>query len=167
MSAMIKTELGLEVQTHGALVDYREHTAERWRERDREKYDNCLALIRLGVVDQSELARQFGVSRNSIQAMMMAEFTIAELNSLKAKASAIATLQGLDKIIQLQDKAISAKELGAVAMSVTAANNISQLASGGPTEIKRVEHLVSIEDFQLMKQAPPIIDVMAGDRETL
>ena len=42
---MTTTELGLEVPLK-PTEEYREHTAERWKEKDRESYDFALYLVR-------------------------------------------------------------------------------------------------------------------------
>jgi hypothetical protein len=53
----------------------------------------------------------------------------------------------------LIEKAKSTKDLGAVAMVMTAAHNIKQIQSGGPTEIKAVHHRFSVDDFEKVKAA--------------
>lgn len=143
------------------LAHYREHTAAHWRRHDPETYGQCVELIRLGFVNQSELAAQFQRSRNTIKALMMEEFTAAELHQIISRSAAIGTALALDKAMELLDKTSAAKDLGGVAMALTALHNVKQLASGGPTEIKRVEHRLSWEDFQKSRRLappPPVVD---------
>lgn len=163
MTDTLTTELGLEVAAAEAgAADYREHTARNWLLNDPDGYGRCVELIRQGQVNQSELARLFGCSRNTIHALMFAEFTAKELHEIKSKLSAVGTVSALGKLTELVDVAKSSKDIGGVAMALTALNNVDQLSSGGPTEIKRVEHLLSWEDFQKNRPPePPVVDVEA------
>lgn len=165
------TELGLEVPPKPA-EEWREHTAERWKEREPETYAQAVHLIRSGLTNQSELARIFGRCRNSIHALMMsAEFTRGEINAIIERAALIGTAQMQDKMMELTDKARSTKDLGAVAMGLTTMHNIKQISGGGPTEIKEVRHRFSIEDFEaaraqrkekLLGEGCTIVDVVAS-----
>lgn len=169
------TELGLEVPVKTG-EEWREHTAERWRERDRETYDQCVHLIRSGVMNQSELARIFGKSRNSIQALMLSdEFTPGEIENIIKKSALIGVAQGLDKVMELTDKARATKDLGGVAIALTTQHNIKQLASGGPTAIKEVHHRFSVDDYERLKaeasrkrlnEGGPVVDVVPDDLKT-
>lgn len=151
MQPTTKTDLGFDVAVKPG-EEWREHTAERWRDRDRETYDQCVHLIRSGVMNQSELARIFGKSRNSIQALMLSdEFTPGEIENIIKKSALIGVAQGIDKVMELTDKARSTKDLGGVAIALTTQHNIKQLASGGPTAIKEVHHRFSVDDYERLK----------------
>lgn len=152
-------------------AEWREHTAERWKEREPESYAECVHLIKTGHVNQSELARVFGKSRNSIQALMMsAEFERGEINQIIERAALLGTAQMQDKLMELTDKAKSTKDLGAVAMGLTTMHNIKQISSGGPTEIKEHRHRFSIEDFEEERKRrtlniePPTLNIECGER---
>ena len=130
-------------------AEWRDHTAERWKERDPESYAECIYLIKTGVVNQSELARLFGKSRNSIQALMMSdEFERGEINRIIERAALIGTAQMQDKLMELTEKVKSTKDMGALAMATTTMHNIKQISAGGPTEIKEHRHRFSVEDFE-------------------
>jgi hypothetical protein len=149
--------------------EYREHTAERWRDPvrgDPLSYDYCIYLIReLGITNRSELERQVdahrkerglgGVSRNSIIALIndTTVFKPGEINQIIARSSALLTMESIGASRDLIEKAKSTKDLGAVAMVMTAAHNIKQIQSGGPTEIKAVHHRFSVDDFEKVKAA--------------
>jgi hypothetical protein len=149
--------------------EYREHTAERWRDPvrgDPLSYDYCIYLIReLGITNRSELERQVdahrkerglgGVSRNSIIALIndTTVFKPGEINQIIARSSALLTMESIGASRDLVEKAKSTKDLGAVAMVMTAAHNIKQIQSGGPTEIKAVHHRFSVDDFEKVKAA--------------
>lgn len=154
------TELGLEVPVKPG-EEYREHTAERWRESDRLSYDFCLYLIRtLLIVNRSELERQVtehrkkrnlpGISRNSIIALINdeEEFKPGEIETIIKRSAALLTMESTSKARDLIDKSDSTKDIGAVAMMMTSAHNIKQLSTGGPTEIREHRHRFSIEDFE-------------------
>ena len=138
------TELGLEVPVKPG-EEYREHTAERWRESDRLSYDFCLYLIRtLLIVNRSELERQVtehrekrdlpGISRNSIIALINdeEEFKPGEIETIIKRSAALLTMESTSKARDLIDKSDSTKDIGAVAMMMTSAHNIKQLSTGGP-----------------------------------
>ena len=147
----------------------REHTAQRWRDPvrgDPLSYDYCIYLIReLGITNRSELERQVdahrkerglgGVSRNSIIALIndTTVFKPGEINQIIARSSALLTMESIGASRDLIEKAKSTKDLGAVAMVMTAAHNIKQIQSGGPTEIKAVHHRFSVDDFEKVKAA--------------
>lgn len=147
--------------------EYREHTAERWRDPvrgDPLSYDYCIYLIRdLGITNRSELERQIdahrkarglgGVSRNSIIALIndASVFKPGEINEIIARSSALLTMESIGSARELVEKAKSTKDLGAVAMVMTSAHNIKQIQSGGPTEIKSVHHRFSVDDFEKVK----------------
>jgi hypothetical protein len=149
--------------------EYREHTAERWRDPvrgDPLSYDYCIYLVReLGITNRSELERQVdahrkerglgGVSRNSIIALIndTTVFKPGEINQIIARSSALLTMESIGASRDLVEKAKSTKDLGAVAMVMTAAHNIKQIQSGGPTEIKAVHHRFSVDDFEKVKAA--------------
>jgi len=149
--------------------EYREHTAERWRDPvrgDPLSYDYCIYLIReLGITNRSELERQVdahrkerglgGVSRNSIIALIndTTVFKPGEINQIIARSSALLTMESIGASRDLVEKAKNTKDLGAVAMVMTAAHNIKQIQSGGPTEIKAVHHRFSVDDFEKVKAA--------------
>lgn len=140
------TELGLEVPVKPG-EEYREHTAERWKEKDRESYDFALYLVReLGltnkskiveVVDEHRKARGVaGVSRNSVIALLNGpEFKPGEIDEIIKRRSLLTTADALDKIEELLDRAKAAKDLGAAAMALTAVYNVKQLSNGAATRI--------------------------------
>lgn len=147
--------------------EYREHTAARWRDPvrgDPLSYDYCIYLIRdLGITNRSELERQVddhrkkrglgGVSRNSIIALINdpSVFKHGEINEIIARSSALLTMESIGSARELVEKAKSTKDLGAVAMVMTSAHNIKQIQSGGPTEIKEVNHRFSVDDFERVR----------------
>lgn len=149
--------------------EYREHTAERWRDPvrgDPLSYDYCIYLIReLGITNRSELERQVdahrkerglgGVSRNSIIALIndTTVFKPGEINQIIARSSALLTMESIGASRDLVEKAKSTKDLGPLAMMMTSAHNIKQIQSGGPTEIKAVHHRFSVDDFEKVKAA--------------
>jgi hypothetical protein len=101
------------------------------------------------VVNQSELARIFGKSRNSIQALMMSdEFERGEINLIIERAALIGTAQLQDKLMELTEKVKSTKDMGSVAIGLTTMHNIKQISAGGPTEIKEHRHRFSLDDFE-------------------
>ena len=154
----VKTELGLEVPEKPG-DEWREHTAERWKEREPQTYEQCIHLIKSGLTNQSELARVFGKSRNTIQALMMSDvFGRGEINAIIERAALLGTAQMQDKLMELTDKAKSTKDLGAVAMGLTTMHNIKQISAGGPTQVKEVRHRFSIEDFEEARERKRLND---------
>ncbi|WP_395735221.1 hypothetical protein, partial [Prosthecobacter sp.] len=97
-------------------LEYREHTAERWLRDDPEGYHACVEMIKRGEVNRSELARQFDRSRNSISALIYAEFSVEQLQEVIAKKGLIVTAEALDRQEDVIPNA-TAKELGALAMT--------------------------------------------------
>jgi len=140
------TELGLQVPLK-PTEEYREHTAERWKEKDRESYDFALYLVRelgltnktkiVAVVDEHRAARGVaGVSRNSVIALLNgSEFRPGEIEEIIKRRSLLTTADALDKIEELLDRAKAAKDLGAAAMALTAVYNVKQLSNGAATRI--------------------------------
>jgi hypothetical protein len=127
---------------------WREHTAERWKERDPESYAFAIYLVReLGLTNKSEIERLVrehrearhlpGISRNSIIAMFhdQQEFKPGEIDEIIRRRSALLSADALDKIEELLYKAKAAKDLGAAAMALTAVYNVKQLSHGGATRI--------------------------------
>jgi hypothetical protein len=127
---------------------WREHTAERWKERDPEGFAFAIYLVReLGLTNKTKLevmvsehrkARGLeGVSRNSIIALFndKQEFKPGEINEIIKRRSALLSADALDKIEELLYKASAAKDLGAAAMALTAVYNVNQLSHGGATRI--------------------------------
>lgn len=125
---------------------WREHTAERWLRDDPEGYAECVQAIREGEVNQVHLAERFGRSTNTIHALMMREFSVEDLQGFNAKAAAIASMQARSRATALVHEA-GVKELGAVGMVAKTEFDVAQLGSGGPTEIRRDEHVFRLEDF--------------------
>lgn len=159
----VTTELGMTVPVKPG-EEYREHTAERWKERDPASYAFALHLIRdLGIVNRSEIERQVsrhredrgltGISRNSVIALLNSpqEFKPGEINDIIARQAALLTMESVGAARELVDKAKSTKDLGAVAMTMTSAHNVKQLSSGGATQVKEVRHRFDIEDFHQMR----------------
>jgi hypothetical protein len=140
------TLLGLEVPVK-PTEEYREHTAERWKEKDRESYDFALYLVReLGLtnktkivacVDEHRAARGVSsVSRNSVIALLNGpEFKPGEIDEIIKRRSLLTTADALDKIEELLERAKAAKDLGAAAMALTAVYNVKQLSNGAATRI--------------------------------
>lgn len=163
MDDIVKTELGLEVPPKPGEA-WREHTAERWKRDDLASYQMCVALIRTGMVNQSELARLVaehrgergitkGVSRNSIHALMMSdEFKPGEIEEIIARASRIATAQALDKVVEVVDKVTKPKDLGAVAMALNTVHTVKQISGGKPTSIVERRDKFSLQDFEGLRQ---------------
>lgn len=161
----VTTELGLEVQERTAV--WREHTAERWKRDDPDGYAEAIHLIKTGVTNQSELARIFGKSRNTVLALMMSdEFSPGEIESIIRRAALIGTAQMQDKLMELTDNAKSTKDLGGVAMGLTTMHNIKQISTGGPTEIKETRHRFSIEDFEAERERRRV-KTLNSERPTL
>ncbi len=160
---LVKTDLGLEVPPK-PNEEWREHTAERWKRDDRESYAMCCALIRTGLVNQSELARivekdrkdrglKNGISRNTIHALMMSnEFGAGEIEEIIGKAARITTAQALNKVAEMVDKVKKPKDLGAVAMALTTVHNVKQISSGRPTSIVEKHSKFSLQEFEALKQ---------------
>lgn len=160
---LITTELGLTVPMKPD-EEWREHTAERWKRDDRESFDLCCALIRTGMVNQSELKRivdehrarggnKTGVSRNTIHALMMSdEFGAGEIEEIIGKAARITTAQALDKVSEMVDKVKKPKDLGAVAMALTTVHNVKQISSGRPTSIVEKRGKFSLQDFHAERE---------------
>lgn len=171
----VLTELGLEVPLAPG-EEYREHTAARWKERERPSYDFAIYLIRdLGITNKSKLEelvtehRQLrgveGISRNSIIALIndTEVFKPGEINDIIARSSALLTMESIGAARDVVEKAKSTKDLGALAMVMTSANNIKQLGQGGPTQVKVVHHKFDIGDFEKLKhthavKAGPILE---------
>lgn len=144
---LMTTELGLEVPAPPA-VEWRAHTAERWKERDAESYQFAVYLVRgLGLTNKSKLERMVdehrsarglpGISRNSIIALFndRDEFKPGEIDEIIRRRSALLSADALDKIEELLYEAKASKDLGAAAMALTAVYNVKQLSSGGATRI--------------------------------
>lgn len=147
--SLTTTELGLEVPEQAPV--WREHTAERWRERDPNSYAQCVELIRTGVTNQGTLAKAFGKSRNSINALMMAEFTEAQMVEIGKKASRIAELAGIDKTTELLDKASAAKDVGGVAMATKLMHDISQSLNDKPAQVIEYRAKVTFADVERLR----------------
>ena len=172
------TELGLEVPLR-EIEAYREHTAVRWKERDRDSYDFALYLVReLALTNKLKLeqlvtehrkARSLpGISRNSIIALMNSpEFKPGEIEEIIKRRSLLTTADLLDKIEQLQEKATGAKDLGAAAMALTAVYNVKQLSNGGATRITGKQESDPAKSFdkylerarQRLNDAKAVIDI--------
>ncbi len=121
--------------------EYREHTAERWLRDDPEGYHACVEMIKRGEVNRSELARQFDRSRNSISALIYAEFSVEQLQEVIAKKGLIVTAEALDRQEDVIPNA-TAKELGALAMTSKAGMEVSKLARGqGSTQLHLHRHV--------------------------
>lgn len=146
-AALITTELGLEVPTPPGQ-EWREHTAERWKERDRASYDFALYLVReLGLTNKTKIQGLVtdhrktrgleGVSRNSVDALFndQHEFKPGEIDEIIMRRAALLSADALAKIEELLEQAKSAKDLGAAAMALTAVYNVKQISSGGATRI--------------------------------
>lgn len=183
----VTTELGMTVPVKPG-EEYREHTAERWKERDPASYAFALHLIRdLGIVNRSEIERQVsrhreerklpGISRNSVIALLNStqEFKPGEINDIIARQAALLTMESVGAARELVDKAKSTKDLGAVAMTMTSAHNVKQMSSGGPSQVKMVVHKFDLEDFERLRLAEGgvkgkvregvVVDVEAMGRE--
>jgi len=113
---------------------YREHTAERWKEEDPLGYAECIECINRGEVNVSQLADKFGRSRQTIRALKMREFSVEQLRAINGKLAAIVVQESLAQQSEVIPDA-KVKDLGALAMASKAGTDVSQLLSGGPTEI--------------------------------
>jgi hypothetical protein len=125
---------------------WREHTAERWERDDPDAYAECIEAIRNGETNKTHLKNRFGVSRNTVLALMMKEFSVEQLQTINAKRAAITVGESLSRTDELVVYATE-KELGALAMVSKTAFDMAQLGSGGPTEVVEHRHLVSVEEF--------------------
>lgn len=147
MSDTITTELGLTVPPKPAEA-WREHTTERWRERDPASWEFALYLVReLGLTNKSKIEALVsehrsvrgvpGISRNSIIALFndTREFKPGEIDEIIRRRSALLTADALDKVEELLYAAKAAKDLGAASMALTAVYNVKQLSHGGATRI--------------------------------
>jgi len=145
---MTTTELGLEVPVPPGQ-EWREHTAARWKERDPESFAFALYLVReLGLINKSKIEKYVSshrevrglgsISRNSIIALFndREEFKPGEIDDIIRRSASLLSADALGKVEELLDKAQSAKDLGAVAMALTAVYNVKQISSGGATSIK-------------------------------
>ena len=128
--------------------EWREHTAARWKERDPESFAFALYLVReLGLTNKSKImtlvsshrqARGLeGIARNSVIALFndREEFKPGEIDDIIRRSASLLSADALSKVEELLDKAQSAKDLGAVAMALTAVYNVKQISSGGATRI--------------------------------
>lgn len=164
MQPTTKTDLGFDVAVKPG-EEWREHTAERWRDRDRMSYDRCVEMIRLGFTNQSELARMFAPegakarSRNSIQALMMAEFTEDELVEIGKKSARIAEVTGISKTTELLDAATASKDVGGVAMATKLMHDIAHSLNDKPATITETRVRVTVEDFMEQVEAGPLIEM--------
>lgn len=153
-SKLVKTELGLKVPPRPGRTTYREHTSKGWKAKCPEDYAECCALIRLGLTNQSELARIFETSRNTIDALMMdrEEFAPGEIEAIIERRAIIGVAQLQDKLMELGDKAKSAKDIGGIAIGLTTMHNIKQISAGKPTQIVERRNKFSVADFEAVKQ---------------
>ena len=147
-----KTELGREVPAAPG-EEYREHTAARWRDPNDQRgdpasYEFCLHLIKaLGILNKSELKRLVDdhraargkdpISRNSIIALFHDRtlFKNGEIDEIIRTRSALLTADTINKLEEIIDTAKSAKDIGGVAMALTALFNVKQISHGAATRI--------------------------------
>lgn len=152
MQPTTKTDLGFEVAVKPG-DEYREHTAERWRDQqdkrgDPASYEFCLYLIKtLGILNKSELkrlvdehrkARDKGeISRNCIIALFHDRtlFRPGEIDEIIRTRSALLTADTINKLEEIIDKAKGAKDIGGVAMALTSLFNVKQISHGAATRI--------------------------------
>lgn len=138
--------------------EWREHTSERWLRDDPEAYHACIECIKRGELNKTRLSKRFGVSRNTVLAMIVAEFSVEQLREINGKIAAIVTGEALTAQDELIEEA-SVKELGAVSIAGKAAFDIAQLASGGPTERREsISLAMSVDDFKRWVESEPGID---------
>lgn len=169
-----KTELGLEVAVKEPA--WRQHTAANFKANDPESYAMVCHLIRTGMTNQSELRRlveesrkerglEGSVSRNTIQALMMAEFTEAELVDIGKRAARIGEMIGLDKTTELLDKAAAAKDVGGVAMATKLLHDIAQSLNDKPAQVFEHRAKVTLADVERLRlearerAAVPVVEV--------
>ena len=144
---LVTTELGLEVPMPPGQ-EWREHTAARWKERDPESFAFALYLVReLGLINKSKITELVSshrqargldkIARNTVTALFndREEFKPNEINEIISRSASLLSADALGKVEELLDKAQSAKDLGAVAMALTAVYNVKQISSGGATRI--------------------------------
>lgn len=127
--------------------DYREHTAERWKETDRPSYDFALWLVRaIGITNQSKITAEVtqhraerglpGISRNSVRALFnSAEFKPGEFDEIIRRRSQQSTATAIDKIDEILEAVEKPKDLGAAAMALNTLYNVSQISAGKATRI--------------------------------
>jgi hypothetical protein len=152
------------------LVAWREHTGERLAERYPEAKAAALEMIRTGE-SVSETARIIGPLcgklgageqdglRKIIRGWIIAErIDMTEIARLK---SAILRDQTLDRASELAPQA-QVKDLGALAMLLTQANQVERTLGGMPTDIK-VTTKLTMADLERLRQ-PNAIDV-TGERQ--
>ena len=142
--------------------EWREHTSERWLRDDPNAYRECIECVKRGELNKSRLAKRFQVSRNTVLAMIVAEFSVEQLREINGKIAAIVTGEALAAQDELIESA-SVKELGAVSISGKAAFDIAQLASGGPTERREsISLAMSVDDFKRWVESESGIDFEPG-----
>lgn len=131
---------------------WREHTADRWKRDFPDQYAQCVEAIKAGEVNISRLSKMFGNprtgkdrSRNTITGLIHAEFSVEQFKRITAMKAALASAQAFDQAGEVVEKA-TAKELGALAMLGKGGMEVSQVLSGGPSEIKESRNLTITPD---------------------
>lgn len=138
---------------------WRKHTSERWLRDDPDAYWECVEAIKNGETNQSTLSGLFGVSRNTVQALMMKEFSVEQLQTINAKRAAIVAGQALEKAGEIVEKTTK-RELAAVVMLADKGFAIGQLGSGGATSRHEERVVFSVEEFA--RQVGPGTGLGAG-----
>jgi len=142
--------------------EWREHTSERWLRDDPDGYRECIECVKRGELNKTRLSKRFKVSRNTVLAMIVAEFSVEQLREINGKIAAIVTGEALAAQDELIEDA-SVKELGAVSIAGKAAFDIAQLASGGPTERREnITLAMSVDDFKRWVESESGIDSEPG-----
>lgn len=141
------------------VEEWRKHSAKNWRSTDPASYALCVEMVREhGIANISELQRQLkelGVdkSRQTITALIRAEFSTEELAQINAVSAQIAVMQGTAKLVEVLPDA-KKSDLMAVAMSTKMAHDIERSLHGMPTEIREVREVSAVEKLnQLREQA--------------
>lgn len=141
---------------------WREHTGERWKERNPDAFDFFLHLVREeSILCVSELARrtvkEFGLKdgqeeglRKVYGKLLRTEFTDAELQEIRNKDLLLGSAIGAATAVKLLPEA-KVKDIGAVGMTAKILFDMHQIANDKPTEIVEERKRFSLEDFQAMR----------------
>ena len=141
---------------------WREHTGERWKERNPDAFDYFLHLVREdSILCVSELAKQigaeFGLSsgqvdglRKPLAKLLRTEFSDAELQEIRNKDLLLGSAIGAKTAVKLLPDA-KVKDIGSVGMTTKILFDMHQIANDRPTEIVEERKRFSLEDFQAMR----------------
>jgi len=139
------------------VEEWRKHSAKNWRSTDPASYALAVEMVREhGITNISEIQRQLrelGVdkSRQTITALLRAEFNQEELSQISAMTAQIAVMQGTAKLVEVIPDA-KKSDLMAVAMSTKMAHDIERSLHGMPTEIREVREVSAAEKLQQLRE---------------